>query len=285
MPSADVDAGVLLGFVPLIISTAQFEPQSAFDQGSRYSEPAPTVTMWLGVPTYFAANLHAAHARRAHTDELLDTGLTSTQQRTLALCLGVTAPFLVAWALAAGLDKIIAARCDRLAGPGMLRVLAAALTVLDGALLGVVIGRLLAMPGAALVTMIGIAAACVYLQNGATRCSAHTPTGAPGYPARGWESSPDPRPGTSSTSRRCASWPRAERWPHTASGVAQPPDPRPGRDEPPPCDDELGRRHPRLGPTPDLTRAPPTVPATTVRAGRPVSVLATSSRAPAIFLR
>jgi hypothetical protein len=66
MPSADVDAGVLLGFVPLIISTAQFEPQSAFDQGSRYSEPAPTVTMWLGVPTYFAANLHAAHARRAH---------------------------------------------------------------------------------------------------------------------------------------------------------------------------------------------------------------------------
>jgi hypothetical protein len=109
MPSADVDAGVLLGFVPLIISTAQFEPQSAFDQGSRYSEPAPTVTMWLGVPTYFAANLHAAHARRALTDELLDTGLTSTQQRTLALCLRVTARFLVDWALAAGLDNIIAA--------------------------------------------------------------------------------------------------------------------------------------------------------------------------------
>jgi hypothetical protein len=269
MPSADVDAGVLVGFVPLIISTAQFEPQSAFDQGSRYSEPVPTVTMWLGVPTYFAANLHAAHARRALTDELLDTGLTSTQQRTLALCLRVTARFLVAWALAAGLDKIIAARCDRLAGPcagrrphrprrrpARRRDRPSTSDARRGASHHGRHRRGLRVPA----------------ERSNTLLSPYTDWSA-------WLSGlwmgvvPGSRPGTSSTSRRCASWPRAERRPHTASGVAQPPDPRPGRDEPPPCDDELGRRHPRLGSAPDLTPGATGRPRN-YRAGRPACVRA-----------
>jgi hypothetical protein len=67
--------------------------------------------MFLGVPTYFAANLRATHARRARPDELLGT-------------------------------------------------------VLGGALLGIMIGRLLAIPGAALVTIVGIVTTCVYLQDG-----------------------------------------------------------------------------------------------------------------------
>lgn len=157
----------LLGIGLLIVfAIDQFGWRSAVDQDAIYSGPALAVTMFLGMPAYFAANLRATHARRARTDELLNTGPTSTQQRTLALCLGALGPFLVAWALAAGLDTIVASRYERFVEPGTLRVLAAALTVLGGALLGIMIGSLLPIPGAALVSMVGVVAACVYLQNG-----------------------------------------------------------------------------------------------------------------------
>jgi hypothetical protein len=157
----------LLGIVLVIVfAIDQFGWLSAVDQGTLYSGPALAVTMFLGVPTYFAANLRATHARRTGIDELLDTGPTSPQQRTLALCLGALGPFLIAWALAAGLDTIVASGYERFDDPGMLRVLAAALTVLGGALLGIMIGRLLPIPGAALVTMVGVVTACVYLESG-----------------------------------------------------------------------------------------------------------------------
>jgi hypothetical protein len=157
----------LLGCVLLVTFAAQFAPENGLDQRTLYSEPALLVTMFLGIPTYFAANLRATHARRARTDELLDTAPTSPAQRTLALCLGALGPFLIAWALAIGLDAIAAARWHRVADPGTLRVLAAALAVLGGALLGIMIGRLVPVPGAALVTMVGIVTACLYLEWGA----------------------------------------------------------------------------------------------------------------------
>jgi hypothetical protein len=204
-----------------VLLTVLYGSQNDYDG---LSGPALAVTMFLGVPAYFAANLRVTHARRVHTDELLDTCPTSLQQRTLALCLGALGPFLVAWALAIGLDTAYGHRYDRLAEPGMLRLLVGPLSVLGGALLGIMIGRLLPIPGAALITMVGIVTACVYLQNGTnTLFSPYTSWG-------GWQTAayvfdperPGSRPGTSSTSHPCASWPHAEPWPHTPNGAAQP---------------------------------------------------------------
>jgi hypothetical protein len=136
------------------------------DMRSAYSGPALVVVEFLGVSTFFAANLRVSRARRANAEELFEACPVSPAQRTLAACLATVAPFLVAWAVVAVLDGLAASQHVRLEDPGAIRLLGAALTVLGGGLLGIMVSRWMPFPGAAVIVMVGAVAACMYLQTG-----------------------------------------------------------------------------------------------------------------------
>jgi len=75
--------------------------------------------LWLGPATFFAANLVASSARRAHAESQLAAAPTTAQARTLATCLGVLGPTAAATGFAAILWLVEHAgdTLDRAQGP------------------------------------------------------------------------------------------------------------------------------------------------------------------------
>ncbi len=109
--------------------------------------------LWLAPATFFAANLVASSARRAHAESQLAAAPTSAQARTLATCLGVLGPTAAATGFAAILwlvehagDTLVRAQ-----GPAELAVIP--LCTLGGGLLGVAVARWLPWRGVPLVVL------------------------------------------------------------------------------------------------------------------------------------
>jgi hypothetical protein len=114
--------------------------------------------LWLGPATFFAANLVASSARRAHAESQLGAAPTSAQARTLAICLGVLGPTAAATGFAAILWLVehTGDTLDRAQGPAELAVIP--LCTLGGGLLGVAVARWLPWRGAALVVVFALIA-------------------------------------------------------------------------------------------------------------------------------
>jgi hypothetical protein len=114
--------------------------------------------LWLGTATFFAANLVASSARRAHAESQLAATPTTAQARTLATCLGVLGPTAVATGLAVTLWLVEHAgdTLDRAQGPAELAVIP--LCTLGGGLLGVAAAAWLPWRGAPLIVLAALIA-------------------------------------------------------------------------------------------------------------------------------
>jgi hypothetical protein len=121
--------------------------------------------LWFGPATFFAANLVASSARRAHVESQLAAAPTDESQRTLAVLAGVLVPTAVAAGFAAVLALVehSGIALDRVQGPGELA--AVPLCALGGGLLGVAVARWLPWRGMPLVVMFALIAWAVAVMN------------------------------------------------------------------------------------------------------------------------
>jgi hypothetical protein len=135
--------------------------------GGRSSFSAVTTgsTFYSGVFTYFAANLVATRERRSSAGELLTPLPAGPHPRTLALCLAALGPALLNAALVIVTFAAFAARDTFLVTPSFWHVAQGPLTVLGGALLGVMVGRWAPYPGTALAVMVAMVAFNVVVSN------------------------------------------------------------------------------------------------------------------------
>ena len=137
------------------------------DNGTRdaFEVVTAAVTFFLGVPVYFAANLVASRDRRAGGGELLAAAPLPERARTAALVAGSLVPFgLALAAVLCGHALLLAADAyDQVPGPEHL--LMGPLTVLGGALLGVMVARWFPLPGAAALGMVAMIAWNVAVNN------------------------------------------------------------------------------------------------------------------------
>lgn len=130
---------------------------------------ASMITFLVGVPAFFAANLIASRDRRAGSTELLASAPVPAQVRTWALCLGAAVPAGLALALVAVAHAAFQQLGYYEAVPSAWHVVTGPVTVLGGALLGVMVARWLPVPGAAALVMIAMFAYNIALSNGAER--------------------------------------------------------------------------------------------------------------------
>lgn len=155
--------GLLLTVLPIIV-VADNGPREAFEvfligPGSYY-----------GVFVYFAAWSVASRDRRAHSGELLAAAPATGSSRVAGLCLAALAPATVCLLLVLATHAVQSARDLYVVAPGPGHLAQPVATVLGGALLGVMVARLTRVPGAALLVMIAMVAADVWLsslENGA----------------------------------------------------------------------------------------------------------------------
>ncbi|HEY3009331.1 MAG TPA: hypothetical protein VGJ63_14865 [Micromonosporaceae bacterium] len=148
---------LLLYFVVLagIQATAGLWPPS---RGSVRDLLVTLGLLWLGPATFFAANLIASSARRAHAESQLAATPTAAQARTLAICLGVLLPA----GLAAGFAVMLwlvehnGTSLEYAQGPAELAVIP--LCTLGGGLLGVATDRWLPWRGAPVVVGLAVLA-------------------------------------------------------------------------------------------------------------------------------
>jgi hypothetical protein len=103
--------------------------------------------LWLGPATFFAANLIASSARRAHAESQLAATPTAAQARTLAICLGVLLPATLAtgFAVMLWLVEHNGSTLEYAQGPAELAVIP--LCTLGGGLLGIATDRWLPWRG------------------------------------------------------------------------------------------------------------------------------------------
>ena len=134
-------------------------PRDAFDVLST----GPT--FFYGVFVFFAAHLVASRDRRAHSSELLAATPAPVTDRVAALCLGAVVPAALAGLFVAAAHAMQTARDLYVVAPGAWHLAQGPLTVLGGALLGVMVARLTSLPGAALLVMVAMVAADVALSN------------------------------------------------------------------------------------------------------------------------
>lgn len=134
-------------------------PRDAFDVLS----VGPTFS--YGVLVYFAAHLVATRDRRAHTAELLRATPAPATSRVAGLCLGALLPAAVCAVFVLGVHLMQTARDLYVVAPGIWHLMQAPLTVLGGALLGIMVSRWTALPGAPLLVMIAMIAANVWISN------------------------------------------------------------------------------------------------------------------------
>jgi len=145
----------LVGFALMVLVAL-----AEWDQGARatFELISAGPTFFCGVFTYFAANLVASRDRRAHSGELLSVTPAAPTARVTALCLAALVPALVCAALVAVGHALLISNdgYGYLAQPTFWHLAAGPLTVLGGALLGIMVGRLTTLPGVALLVMVAM---------------------------------------------------------------------------------------------------------------------------------
>lgn len=144
-------AGFALNLV-LVAVVAGSGPRDAFGSVTMGS------TYYSGVFAYFAANLVATRERRSRSGELLAPLPGTAHERTLALCLAALAPALLNTALVLAMHAQLALRDLYLVAPQVGHVVQGPLTVLGGALLGIMVARWGPYPGVAAVVMVAMVA-------------------------------------------------------------------------------------------------------------------------------
>lgn len=122
-------------------------------------------TFFYGVFVYFAANLVASRDRRARSGELLEVAPSPATDRVAALCVAAAVPALVCTAFVLLVHAMNLARELYLVAPGGWHLAQGPLTVLGGALLGIMVARLTSVPGAALLVMVAMFAWNVWVSN------------------------------------------------------------------------------------------------------------------------
>ena len=139
--------------------------------GDRISAASMTAgaTFYGGVFTYFAADLLATRERRSGAEELLEALPEGPHTRTVALCLAALGPFLLHLALAGLACFVFTVQDKFFVTPLFWHVVQGPLTVLGGALLGVMVGRWAPFPGVALVVMVAMIAFNTTVANGSER--------------------------------------------------------------------------------------------------------------------
>ena len=150
--------GFLL-LIALIGSEAGDGPRNAFE--------ALTIgpTFSYGVFVYFAAHLVASRDRRARSRELLAATPVPDTGRVAALSVAALVPALLALALVLAVDAANRAQGVYVVAPSAWHLLQSPLTVLGGALLGVMVARLTGVPGVALLAMAAMFAVNVWLND------------------------------------------------------------------------------------------------------------------------
>jgi hypothetical protein len=150
--------GVLLMIV--VVSTEQ-----SVGARARFELLVTGPTFFYGVFTYFAANLVASRDRRSHSGELLAATPAAATARVTGLCLAALVPALVCAAFVATGHALLTANdaYGYLAVPTVWHLAQGPLTVLGGALLGVMVARLTSVPGVALLVMLAMIAYDVWL--------------------------------------------------------------------------------------------------------------------------
>jgi hypothetical protein len=120
-------------------------------------------TFFHGVLTYFAAHLVASRDRRAHSGELLAAAPTPASGRVAALCVAALVPAAVCAGYVLTLHAWNLARDVYVVAPSAWHLAHGPLTLLGAALLGTMVARLTAVPGAPLLVMVAMVAACMWL--------------------------------------------------------------------------------------------------------------------------
>ncbi len=139
-------AGFLLN-VTLVLVVADNDPRDSFDAVSTGA------TFYSGVFVYFAASLVASRERRARSAELLTPLSTTEHERTLALLLAALAPALLNLAFTLAVHAQLALRGLYLVEPSAAHLAQGPLTVLGGALLGIMVTRWAPYPSVPVVAM------------------------------------------------------------------------------------------------------------------------------------
>jgi hypothetical protein len=115
-------------------------------------------TFFYGVFVYFAANLVASRDRRAHSGELLAATPAPATDRVAGLCVAALVPTAVCAAFIAVAHALMTALdvYGYQAVPTVWHLAQGPLTVLGGALLGIMVARLTKVPGIALLVMLAM---------------------------------------------------------------------------------------------------------------------------------
>ena len=115
---------------------------------------ASAPTFFYGVFVYFAAHLVASRDRRSHSRELLAATPVPPTGRVAGLCLAALVPAAVALGFVLVVHAISLTRGIYVEPPSVWHLAQSPLTVLGGALLGIMVARLTRVPGMALLVMI-----------------------------------------------------------------------------------------------------------------------------------
>ncbi len=155
---------VLLGAV---LYCAMITGPAARGPGSGYDGLLTGPTFFVGVFTYFAANLAASRPRRDGNLDEHTSYPAPPLARTAGLCLAAFVPALLAVVLMSGaLTWYATGRVDFPAWPSAAELAAGPLTVLGGALLGIMVARWLPFPMAPALVMVGVIAVALALATG-----------------------------------------------------------------------------------------------------------------------
>jgi hypothetical protein len=154
-------AGLAL-HLTVVATMADNGPRDAFDVSATGS------TFFYGVFVYFAANLVATRNRRARSRELLGPLSAGEHERTLALCLAALGPALLNAVVVLATHLMLELRGLYEVHPTFGHLAQGPLTVLGGALLGLMVARWAPYPGTALVVMVGMFAYNIWLSNDGT---------------------------------------------------------------------------------------------------------------------
>jgi hypothetical protein len=136
--------------ITVVLTVGDNDPRDAFEATSN----GPT--FFFGVFTYFAASLVASRDRRAHAGELLAAAPSPAAYRVAGLCAGALVPALVCALFVVAVHAMNQARGLYDVVPGFFHLAQGPLTVLGAALLGIMVGRLTSIPGAALLAMVAM---------------------------------------------------------------------------------------------------------------------------------
>lgn len=135
------------------------------DDGPRHAfELVSAMPTWFqGVATFFSAHLVASRDRRADGLEMLAPLPVSDAARTWAMVVAALVPAAFCAVLVAGVDRANRLQGLYLVPPDFWHLAQAPLTVLGAALLGLMVARCTALPGAPLLTMIVMVSTAAWL--------------------------------------------------------------------------------------------------------------------------